>query len=149
MAHTIWNPADRQAILNRFDRLSPDTRPKWGKLDAPRMITHVTDTICWSMGELTVASMKKSPIAFWPVNALIMFYVPWPKGVPTAPELIERKPFEWRAELDAFRGAVGRFVARDPNGPWTPHVAFGRLNGSQWGRLTYRHLDHHLTQFGV
>ena len=38
MAHTIWNAADRQAILNRFGRLSPEARPKWGSLDAPRII---------------------------------------------------------------------------------------------------------------
>ena len=148
MARTIWNPTDRQALLDRFDRLSADTRPIWGSFDAPRMVAHVTDTLRWSIDELPVAP-KKSPIAFWPVNVLIMFYLPWPKSVPTAPELIERKPSEWKSELDSLRSAVDRFVARDVKGSWTPHVAFGRLSGSQWGRLTYRHLDHHLTQFGV
>ena len=86
MPQTMWNAADRQAILDRFDRLAPDARPKWGKFDAPRMVAHVTDTVRWSIGELTVVPMGKSPIGFWPVNALIMFYLPWPKGVPTAPE---------------------------------------------------------------
>ena len=28
---------------------------------------------------------------------------------------------------------------------WEP---FGRLSGDQWGRLTYKHADHHLRQFG-
>lgn len=148
MAHTIWTAADRQSLLRRFERLSPDAQPKWGKLDAPRMVAHVTDTLRWSIGELPVAPVK-SPIGFWPVNVLIMFYLPWPKGVPTAPELVERNPSEWKTELDSLRGAIDRFVARDVKGPWTPHVAFGRINGEQWGRLTYRHLDHHLTQFGV
>ena len=149
MAHTMWNPADRQAILIRFGSLSADARPTWGKLDAPRMVAHVTDTLRWSIGELSVAPMKKSPIGLWPVNVLIMFYLPWPKGVPTAPELVERNPSEWKSELDSLRGAIDRFVARDVMGSWTPHVAFGRITGEQWGRLTYRHLDHHLTQFGA
>lgn len=149
MAQTMWNAADRQAILDRFDRLTPDARPKWGKFDAPRMVAHVTDTVRWSIGELAVVPTRKSPIGFWPVNVLIMFYLPWPKGVPTAPELVERSPSAWTSELQSLRAAIDRFAARDVNGSWTPHIAFGRISGEQWGRLTYRHLNHHLTQFGA
>jgi hypothetical protein len=29
------------------------------------------------------------------------------------------------------------------------HPFFGRLSGDEWGRLIYKHLDHHLRQFGV
>ena len=67
-------------------------------------------------------------MAFWPINVIVMFHAPWPKGAPTVPE---------------------RFVARDVNGDWTPHAAFGRLTGAQWRRLMHRHCDHHLTQFGA
>jgi hypothetical protein len=147
MTRSIWNTADRESILRRFGRLSPDARPNWGKLDAPRMVTHVTDAMRSSMGDLVLAP-KKSPLQYWPVNVLVMFYMPWPKGVPTAPELLDRKPVEWHTELDTLRATVERFVARDVNGPWTPHVAFGRIDGRQWGRLMYRHLDYHLGQFG-
>jgi hypothetical protein len=148
MARTLWNAGDRDSILNRFERLSPDARPRWGTLDAPRMVTHVTDSMRASIGELPLAP-KSSPLQYWPLNVVVMFYLPWPKSAPTAPELLDRSPGSWAAELDAFRSAVDRFIARDVNGPWPAHVAFGRINGNQWGRLTYRHLDHHLGQFGV
>jgi hypothetical protein len=148
MAHTIWNAADRQDLLDRFDRLSPEVRPRWGSLDAPRMVTHVTDAVRASLGELALAP-KVSPLKYWPINVLVMFYLPWPKSAPTAPELLTRTPENWRGELDTLRGCVDRFVARGSGGSWTPHVAFGPLSGEQWGRLTYRHMHHHLTQFGV
>jgi hypothetical protein len=148
MAHTIWNAADRQAILNRFGRLSPEARPKWGSLDAPRMVTHVTDGIRASLGELTLKPFP-GPLQHWPINVLVMFYLPWPKSAPTAPELLERKPVNWAVELEALASAVNQFAARDVNSTWTPHVAFGALTGAQWGRLNYRHLDHHLGQFGA
>lgn len=148
MAHTIWNASDRQAILDRFGRLSPGTRPKWGSLDAPRMVTHVTDALCASMGELTLAPLS-GPLEYWPINVLVMFYLPWPRSAPTAPELLERQPVNWASELEALGSAVSRFAARDVNGSWTRHVAFGALTGSQWGRLQHRHLDHHLGQFGI
>ncbi len=147
MAKTLWNEDDRAQILRRFSALSPDAKPKWGSLDAPRMITHVTDALRAGLGELPLAP-KKSPLGVWPLNVLIMFHLPWPKGAPTAPELLKRAPVNWNAELAALESTVDRFVKRDINGTWTPHAAFGALTGEQWGRLTYRHFDHHLTQFG-
>lgn len=39
------------------------------------------------------------------------------------------------------------------NGPETcishPHPFFGKLTSEQWGKGIYKHLDHHLKQFGV
>jgi Protein of unknown function (DUF1569) len=148
MAQTIWNATDRQAILYRFGRLSPGSRPKWGSLDAPRMVTHATDAVRASLGEVKLAPLS-GPLHYWPINVVVMFYLPWPRSAPTAPELLERKPVSWTSELETLESAVSRFVAGDVNGSWTPHVAFGALTGAQWGRLHYRHLDHHLGQFGV
>lgn len=148
MPHTLWNAADRVSILGRFGQLSPAARPHWGSLNALRMITHVTDAVRAGLGELNV-SPKNSPLKYWPINALTMFYLPWPKGAPTAPELLERTPQEWQTEIDALRAAIDRFAARDINGPWAPHAAFGNIGGAAWGRLMYRHMNHHLTQFGA
>jgi hypothetical protein len=146
-AGTLWNSTDREAILRRFERLPPDARPKWGRLDAPRMVAHVTDAIRSGLGELEL-TLLKGPLSHWPVNTLVMFYLPWPKGAPTAPELLQRNPEAWSHELEKLKATVARFVARDAGGTWARHCAFGSINGRQWGRLMYRHMDHHLHQFG-
>jgi uncharacterized protein DUF1569 len=148
MPHTIWNASDRDAIMRRFAQLSPQASPRWGKFDAPRMLAHVTDGVRMATGEIPIAP-RNGPLKYWPINVLVMFYLPWPKSAPTAPELLERKPVDFQSELATLDAALHRFLARDINGQWTPHVAFGRLTGSQWGRLTYRHMDHHLGQFGI
>jgi hypothetical protein len=145
---TIHNAGDRAAILNRFARLEPDTLPEWGKLDAPRMVTHVTDTLRSGLGEVVIKP-KGGPLQYWPLNTMVMFYLPWPKGVPTAPELISRAPTDLKAEVDTLRAAMDRFGACDVRAPWPAHAAFGRISGSDWGRLMYRHLDYHLRQFGL
>src|SRR6185503_8114937 len=131
MARTIWNAADRESILGRFERLAPDARPKWGKLDAPRMVTHVTDAVRASIGEVALTP-KASPLRYWPVNVLVMFYLPWPKSAPTAPELLHRRPAGWADELGTLRATLERFTARDVGEQWAPHAAFGRLTGPQW-----------------
>ena len=145
--HSLWNSEDREAILSRFERLSPEATPKWGKLDAPGMVTHVTDTLRSGSGDLAVAP-KPGPLQYWPLNTLVMFYLPWPKSAPTAPELLKRKPADWRAEINTLRSVVTGFAAKDINGEFPVRAAFGRINGDQWGRLMYRHLDYHLGQFG-
>ncbi|NND11366.1 MAG: DUF1569 domain-containing protein, partial [Flavobacteriaceae bacterium] len=32
---------------------------------------------------------------------------------------------------------------------WEPHPSFGYYTKDQWGKTQYKHLDHHLRQFGV
>ncbi len=145
---TIHQPAVRDSVLRRFGKLKPDTKPKWGQLDAPGMVTHVTDTMRSGLGELKLEP-KGGPLQRWPFNTLVMFYLPWPKGVPTSPELIARKPGELEAEIVTLRTVLDRFGTRDIRGSWPPHAAFGQISGEQWGRLMYRHLDHHLGQFGL
>jgi len=148
MAHTIWNRGDREEIMRRFVQLSPQASPRWGKFDAPRMLAHVTDGVRMATGEIPIAP-RNGPLKYWPINVLVMFYLPWPKGAPTAPELLARSAVDWPAEVKALEKALDRFLARDVNGSWPPHPAFGARDGRQWGRLVYRHLDHHLVQFGV
>ncbi len=112
------------------------------------MVTHVTDALRMSMGEVTVTPVA-GPLGLWPINVLVMFYLPWPKNAPTAPELLERKPLDLSTELNALQSAVDRFVSRDVKGPWTAHAVFGAISGQQWGRLMHRHLDYHLRQFHI
>jgi hypothetical protein len=144
---TLWNPDDRQIIVRRFTQLSPGSRPKWGRLDAPRMLTHVTDALRSGLGEVEVTPLK-GPLAYWPLNSLVMFYLPWPKGAPTAPELLSRTPADWTRDVDLLSSAVDRFVARGIDGDFARHVAFGVIDGRAWGRLMHRHMDYHLRQFG-
>ena len=148
MAHTLWNERDRQALDARLARLTPDARGQWGSFDARRMLCHITDAVRSATGEVPCVP-KPSPLRYPIINSLVMFYMPWPKSAPTAPELLARQPEAWDTEVARFRAAVDALTKRPKDGPWPVHAAFGKLSGGQWGRLLYRHTDHHLTQFGV
>jgi hypothetical protein len=84
-----------------------------------------------------------------PMKQLILYYLPFPKGAPTAPELLARKPGEWTVEIGQLRDQLDQFVRRGPAATMRVHPVFGRLSGKAWGTLVYRHMDHHLKQFGV
>jgi hypothetical protein len=148
MAHTLWDEDDRRALDARLARLRPDARGQWGDFDAPHMLCHVTDAVRSATGDV-VCAPKPSPLRYPIVNSLVMFYLPWPRSVPTAPELLARQPEAWDVEVARYRAAVAELTKRPRTGPWPTHVAFGNLSGDQWGRLLYRHTDHHFKQFGV
>ena len=69
--------------------------------------------------------------------------------MPTAPELLARSPRDWHADVADLQALVHRFTPRGAAGRWPEHPAFGTLSERAWGVLVYRHMDHHLKQFGA
>jgi hypothetical protein len=144
----MWNERDCQEIRQRLSRLKADARGQWGKMDAPRMVVHLTDSLKMTLGELPVAS-KKLPLRYPPLKQLVLYVLPFPKSAPTAPELIGRVPGEWAVEMAELEAAIERFMTQPPGREWPEHPAFGPLTRDAWGTLVYRHTDHHLRQFGA
>ncbi len=92
---------------------------------------------------------KKLPIRFTPLKQLIIYGPPFPKNSPTAPELILRQAEDWDGECETLRKTMEAFAARPESRRLPIHPAFGKLSRQTWGALSYKHIDHHLKQFGV
>ena len=146
---TMWDAPCQLEIRDRVARLSPERKGEWGKLSAPEMVCHLAESLKMALGDLPV-TRKNVPIRYPPLKQLIVYLLPFPKGVPTAPELLTRSPRAWNADVADLQALVDRFVARgSETTPWVEHPAFGRLSRRAWGVLVYRHMDHHLRQFGA
>jgi hypothetical protein len=144
---TVWDPAVRKELLARFARLAPDQKPLWGKMNAAQMIAHCTDPMRAAMGEMKVAE-KWTPMRFRLLRYLVIYKLPWPKGAPTAPEFIHEGAENFESNRNRLAQVLERFAAHQGK-PFRDHAAFGTLTEKDWGCLTWRHLHHHLTQFGV
>ena len=145
---TLFDPRDRQQILDRLDRLAEDARPRWGRFSASAMVCHVTTGVGQGLGEIDLGP-PRGPLTRWPLNWLLIHLVPFPRGATAAPEMLARAPTTWREDVAILRSMIERFGARDPNAPWPASRVFGRISGRSWGVLQYKHLDHHLRQFDV
>jgi hypothetical protein len=145
---TLFDEQARGGLVARVERLTAESRPTWGKMNVEMMLAHLVASMRMASGELPVKS-KKLPIRFPPLRQLLVYWLPWPKGTPTAPELL---PSE-RASVDANKRDLAQLIRvvgeRGSQKQWPPHPAFGNLGRRGWGVLTWRHLDHHLRQFGV
>lgn len=148
MQRSLSNARARHALLDRLARLSPEARARWGKMTAPQMLAHLVDWMLMAEGKLKTAP-KLHPLRYAPIKQLAIYWLPFPKSVPTAPELIGREPLEWVIERDALRRHVESFAQLASRSDWPDHPAFGKLTPQAWGVLGYRHMDHHLRQFGV
>src|SRR6185295_15041828 len=91
---SLWQDKARRELHQRIRRLTPEAKPAWGAMDAPAMVSHLAESVRMALGELPCAS-KKLPFRYPPLKQLIVYVLPFPKGAPTAPELISRTPGEW------------------------------------------------------
>ena len=117
-------------------------------MTAPRMLAHLSDWMAMASGSLPTQP-RKLFLRYAPVKQLAIFWLPFPKGVPTAKELITRAASDWSMERAALCDSIEAFEKLHPDGVWPLHPAFGALTPRAWGVLGYRHTDHHLRQFGV
>lgn len=149
MAGTLFDPKDRQQILDRVSSLTPESRRRWGRMNATQAVVHMADQLQMALGKIP-SGRPRGPLRFAPLRWLSIHLIPWPRGRVKAPrELFTTAPGEFEADLRELRDLVARFAAADPNVEWPEHPLFGRLSGRDWGVLAWRHMDHHLTQFGV
>ena len=145
---SVWLEEARQELVERARRLHADAKPRWGRMTAPQMVVHVTDSLRSSLGELSVKP-RQMVVRFSPLKELVIYLLPMPHNVPTAPELLARQARDLATEMAELEAKIVEFGKRSPEGDWPMHAAFGRLTGKQWGVLMYRHADHHFRQFGV
>lgn len=144
---TLFDERHRHGLLTRIDRITAESRPQWGKMNAEMMLAHLVASMRMAAGELPTKS-KKLFIRFFPLRELLVYWLPWPKGVPTAEELLPSD----RGTVEDNKRELARLirtVGESTSTTWPTHPAFGNLGRRGWGVLTWRHLDHHLRQFGV
>jgi len=146
---TFWDAATREDLCRRVSALTPDAKARWGKFTAAQMVAHLNDALRMATGELPVQP-KNLPIRYFPLKQLILYVLPFPKGAPTAPELLARcSTADLKTEQAAFRALAASTAARSSADRWPDHPAFGTMSHAAWGKLINRHTDHHLKQFGV
>lgn len=146
---TFWNAATRDEYCRRVGRLTPASTPRWGQFTAAQMVAHLNDALRMATGELRVRPRGRA-LRLFPLKQLILYVVPFPRGAPTAPELLARcQDADLAAEQRAFvalAAQAGRRTAADPS---PDHPAVGRMSYDAWGKLICKHTEHHLRQFGI
>ena len=98
-------------------------------------------------GDLVI---RRRPVPLRPLVKWLMIYVlPFPKGAPTAKELLAREPSTWEADVAVLRANILASEQPVASAGLADHPIFGAMSVKDWGVLLHKHTDHHLRQFGV
>lgn len=147
----IFDTAVTKEIIERINQLQPSTSPKWGKMSADQMLAHCNITY-----EMAFEDNHKKPNGF--TRLLLKLFVknsvvnekPYKKNSRTAPQFLitDAKNFEAEKErIIKYLNKTHELGRAHFEGKAS--LSFGKLTSNEWNNMFYKHLDHHLTQFGV
>lgn len=150
MKKNMFDKECSESMVRRVQSLHADSQPLWGTMNATEMLLH-----CNRINEnlLTAeAIQKKTTVKQYIGRWLVLYLKPtFPKNARTP----RRNDTKGQIDAAAFTEQQQKFIELvrlfpSHQKPITlPHPYFGSLNTKQWGLAGYKHIDHHLRQFGV
>ncbi|MGB5420088.1 DUF1569 domain-containing protein [Algibacter sp.] len=147
----IFDAKETEIVIDRINNLSPTTKPLWGKMSADQMLAHCNVTY-----EMTFEDKHPKPNGFTKfmlklfIKNTIVSEKPYKKNSKTAPQFIisNAKNFvEEKARLTDYLKKAQQLGENHFDG--MESHSLGTLTKQEWNNMFYKHLDHHLNQFGV
>jgi hypothetical protein len=143
----LHDAAYRSRLQARVRALRPDSPRRWGKMSVDQMLWHVSDAMEVALGTRP-APFQKAPLPR-PIMKFVVLNLPWPRGAPTMPMFLPQRSYEFKAERDRCLRLIDALSAKRLEDEWPDNPVFGKVHGRDVSRLHAKHLNHHLTQFGV
>jgi len=147
----LFEAATAKEVTDRIAKLGPDCQRQWGKMNPAQAMAHCSTTMEWALGDSNPGRMFIGRI-LGPVakSQVLKDEKPMAKNAPTAKSLVVNDDRDLGKECERLAALVERFSAGGPQKcTKNPHTFFGPLTPDEWAALMYKHLDHHLRQFGV
>jgi Protein of unknown function (DUF1569) len=138
-------------VQERLAQLTSGSQRQWGTMNAAQALAHCSAGLEWAVGDKVPPRMFVGRMLGFIVKPLALRNDdPMRKNSPTAKDLVVPDQRDFEVERVRLSGLINRFAAAGPKGCTKhPHSFFGRLTPDEWAILSYKHLDHHLRQFGV
>ncbi len=137
-------------MVSRIDKLQPSTQHQWGKMDVAQMMAHCSATLEVASGHRHLPRMFIGRILGPLVRSAFTNEKPFSKNGPTAKEFVVADERNFERERSQLKDRVQHFHQGGEAGcTKQPHAFFGPLTPQEWATGMYKHLDHHLRQFGV
>ena len=147
----IFTSSVAEGVINRIENLNTTSTAQWGKMDVSQMLAH-----CNVVYETIYEDKHQRPNAFVRfmlknlVKGSLVNEKPYKKNSSTAAEFIIKGDRNFQEEKGRLITYINR-VKSDGEASFDgkEHFAFGVMTKGEWSNLFYKHLDHHLTQFGA
>ena len=147
---TLCDRGSAAEIKARLALLTPQSQHLWGKMGPAQMLAHCSAALEAPLGDKVPQQVLIGRLIGWMFKSEFTNDKEFRKNSPTDPSFIINRECDFDAERARLATLIDRFAAADPaTCGQHRHSFFGKLTGAEWGIGTYKHLDHHLRQFGV
>ncbi|CAL1519669.1 DUF1569 domain-containing protein [Chitinophaga sp. MM2321] len=147
----IFTQAVADEVINRINQLKPDTTPNWGKMDVAQMLAHcnVTYEMVYENTHPKPNFLMKFILKSF-VKRIVTNETPYKHNSQTAPVFLIKGSRDFEKEKRRLIDYINKTsAAGEASFDNKMSLSFGALNKQEWNNMFYKHLDHHLTQFGV
>ena len=149
--NSLFDTNSQQEILARIENLNETSSAQWGKMNVSQMLSHCQKPLEVANGNLQLNSkigvLKK--FMFKLFKPLMYNDKTWQKNLATVTEFKITETKEFDQEKEKLVTVINEFSNNKDKSNWPKHPFFGEFNTEQWGKMQYKHLDHHLNQFDV
>jgi hypothetical protein len=146
----LFEPATVVEVKERMNALRLDSERVWGTMNAAQMLAHCSVGMEGAVGDKRPQRIFIGRLLGPIAKPDFLNEKPMKRNSPTDKSFVIREERDFVVERERLLGLIDRFAAGGPGGCTKhPHSFFGTLTPEEWARGMYKHLDHHLRQFGV
>jgi hypothetical protein len=137
-------------VLARIDTLQPACQRHWGKMDVAQMMAHCSAALDMASGRMDLPRIFIGRVLAPFIKPIYTNEKPFSKNNPTDKKLVVSDQRDFLREQEQLKLKVRQFYeGGESQCTRHPHPFFGALTPQEWSRGMYKHLDHHLRQFGA
>jgi len=146
----LFQPDAVDEVVSRIDTLQPAAQRQWGKMDVAQMMAHCCAALDMAAGRLNRPRVFIGRVLGPFVRPIYSNDQPFSKNNPTDQKLVISDPRDFNREQEQLKLKIREFhQGGEAQCTKHPHPFFGALTPREWATGMYKHLDHHLRQFGA
>jgi uncharacterized protein DUF1569 len=146
----LFQPDAVDEVISRIDKLQPASQRQWGKMEVAQMMAHCSAALDLASGHLIRPRILLGRLLGPFVRPIYSNDKPFSRNNPTDKKLVISDPRDFGREQEQLKVRVRQFhQGGEAQCTSHPHPFFGTLTPHEWSTGMYKHLDHHLRQFGV
>ncbi|MEC4005028.1 DUF1569 domain-containing protein [Flavobacterium sp. SUN052] len=146
--NSIYDIASNDEMIARINKLTPESKALWGKMNVSQMFKHTNEAIIVAFGENSI----KVNFVMKILGKLLknkVFNTEFQKNSPTAKEFIFTENYDFENSKIELIKNYNRFKEGHTAIKLINHPFWGKMSYEDWDKLMWKHVDHHLKQFGV
>jgi hypothetical protein len=147
----LFDLTDLESLTTRIAQLQPDSPRQWGTMTVAQALAHCSLGVQTATGELRPQRKLIGRLLGPAIKSKVVADdEPMRRNSPTMKEIVVLNDPDFATEQSRLTASLNQFSAAGPAGCTThPHAFFGQLTPDEWAIVMYKHIDHHLRQFGV